>query len=46
MKYWGGNYDVYRRTREEQDTNQVGFRSGIRAFFELEFSERMDCISF
>ena len=23
MKYWGGNYDTYRRTREEQDTNQV-----------------------
>lgn len=23
MKYWGGNYDTYRRTREEQDVNQV-----------------------
>lgn len=23
MKYWGGNYDTYQRTREEQDINQV-----------------------
>lgn len=23
MKYWGGNYDTYQRTREEQDVNQV-----------------------
>lgn len=25
MKYWGGNYDTYQRTREEQDINQVRF---------------------
>lgn len=23
LKYWGGNYTTYVRTREEQDTNQL-----------------------
>ena len=23
LKYWGGNYSTYVRTREEQDTNQL-----------------------
>lgn len=32
MKYWGGNYDTYRRTREEQDTNQVRVCCGDRPF--------------
>lgn len=24
MKYWGGNYDTFTRTKDEQDINQVG----------------------
>lgn len=24
MKYWGGNYDTFNRTKDEQDINQVG----------------------
>jgi ATP-binding cassette subfamily F protein 2 len=23
LRYWGGNYDTYLRTRQEQDTNQL-----------------------